>query len=41
MEFVTDFIKQNDGPVLYVVFALQCAVVFLGFPIMLCQCNSE
>lgn len=40
MEVLTDFIKENDGICLYVIFALQCATVFLGFPILLCKCNS-
>ena len=40
MEVVTDFIKENDGTCLYVIFGLQCAFVFIGFPFMLCKCSN-
>lgn len=40
MDVVYSIVKEYDGVILYVIFALQCAVVFLGFPILLCQCSS-
>ena len=40
MDVVNDIIKDFDGIILYVIFALQCALVFLGFPILLCKCSS-
>jgi len=41
MNTVTDFVKEHDGNILYVIFAIQCAIVFLGFPLLLFQCSSE
>ena len=40
MDQVKDFIGKNDGVVLYVIFALQCCTVFLGFPLLLAACSS-
>ena len=35
-----DFIAEHDGTCLYVMFGVQCCLVFLGFPFLLSQCSS-
>ena len=40
MDEVLDFVSAFDGKILYVIFAIQCCVVFLGFPVLLCSCSS-
>ena len=40
MDEVLDFVAAFDGKILYVIFAIQCCVVFLGFPVLLCSCSS-
>lgn len=37
---VMEFIGQHDATCLYVIFALQCCIVFLGFPLLLSACSS-
>ena len=40
MDVFENFIKENDGTLLYVVFGFQMCIVFIGFPFLLCQCSS-
>lgn len=34
------FIGQHDATCMYVIFALQCCIVFLGFPVLISACSS-
>jgi len=41
MDAAFTFIKENDEVLLYVIFGLQCCVVFLGYPLLIRSCTSE
>ena len=41
MDFAQDLIKNYDGVILYVIFAIQCCLVFIGFPLLMSQCCIE